>query len=350
MSADINTLRDRIDEIDKQLLDLLNTRAGISIKIRNIKRALGLSEYTPARENEVFASVESRNRGPLSDQKVNSIFQTIIRESSSVVSQVDLSEENISKHNELSIGDITIGSSQKVLMCGPCSVESKEQIELCAQFLSKLKIPIMRGGAFKPRTSPYDFQGMGEKGLRLLSEAAHRHNLLTVSEIMDAQDISLFADQVDIMQIGARNMHNYSLIQKVARTGKPILLKRGFMSTIEEFLLAAEYILKEGNTKVILCERGIRTFEKMTRFTLDLSCVALVKRMTNFPIISDLSHSLGRKDIISPMALAALACGSDGLMIEVHPNPIKAKSDSNQSLSFSEMEQLMKDIEPFLRG
>ena len=345
MSEDINSLRKKIDEVDRNILNLLNARAQISSNIRDHKRSLNLPEHAPAREDEVLVSAESENQGPLSDQAVKSIFKTIIRESFSATNQFLPGSGNITRQNELSIGGITFGGTKKVIICGPCSVESEEQIEQSAKFLIEQNIPIMRGGAFKPRTSPYDFQGMGEEGLKLLSEIAHRYNLLVVSEIMDTQDIDLFIDQVDIMQIGSRNMHNYSLLKKVARTGKPILLKRGFMSTIEEFLLAAEYILKEGNNKVILCERGIRTFETMTRFTLDLACVALVKRMTNFPIITDLSHSLGRKDIISPMARAALSCGSDGLMMEVHPDPLKAKSDSNQSLSFPELAQLIKEIE-----
>jgi 3-deoxy-7-phosphoheptulonate synthase len=233
-------------------------------------------------------------------------------------------------------------------MCGPCAVESEDQVEETAVFLSQTGISIMRGGAFKPRTSPRTFQGLGREGLELLAKAARRHGLLIVSEIMDVRDLEFFSDRVDMLQIGARNMQNFPLLRAVGQSGKPVLLKRGFMSTIEELLLAAEYLWREGNQKVVLCERGIRTFEPLTRSTLDLACVALVKRMNPMPIIVDLSHSLGRTDIMAPMARAALACGCDGLMIEVHPNPVKALSDGNQSLSFQGLANLLNDIEPML--
>lgn len=248
------------------------------------------------------------------------------------------------------IGHVAIGGPQKVFMCGPCAVESEEQVEQTAAFLSRFGIPIiMRGGAFKPRTSPHTFQGLGRDGLEILNRAARRHGLLVVSEIIDPRDLDFFVDHVDILQIGARNMHNSPLLREVGRSGKPVLLKRGFMSTIEELLLAADYIFLEGNQQVILCERGIRTFEPLTRYTLDLACVALVKRMNPIPIIVDLSHSLGRTDIMVPMAKAALACGCDGLMIEIHPDPIKALSDGRQSLSFEGFAKLLADIEPLLR-
>ena len=250
--------------------------------------------------------------------------------------------------NVIHVGHVSIGGPKKILMCGPCAIESEDQVEETAAFLSQVGIPIMRGGAFKPRTSPRGFQGLGREGLELLVKAARRHGLLVVSEIMDPRDLEYFSDRVDILQVGARNMHNSPLLREVGQSGKPVLLKRGFMSTIEELLLAAEYVLREGNQRVILCERGIRTFEPLTRNTLDLACVALVKRMNPLPIIVDLSHSLGRTDIMVPMAKAALACGSDGLMIEVHPNPIKALSDGKQSLSFRGLANLLSDIEPML--
>lgn len=247
------------------------------------------------------------------------------------------------------VDDMRIGGPRKVLICGPCAVESEHQVEQTARFLSRLGIPIMRGGAFKPRTSPHSFQGLGREGLKLLVAAARKHGLLVVSEIMDPRDIDLFVEHVDILQIGSRNMQNSPLLREVGRCNKPVLLKRNFMSTIKELLLAAEYILQEGNRRVILCERGIRTFEPFTRNTLDLSCVALVKQLHYLPIIVDLSHSLGRTDIMLPMARAALACGCDGLMMEVHPEPAQALSDGQQSLSFQELEKLLVGIKPWLR-
>lgn len=233
-------------------------------------------------------------------------------------------------------------------MCGPCAIESRSQVLETAAFLHELGIKVIRGGAYKPRTSPNSFQGVGAKGLEWLAEAAQKYYMLTVSEIMDASDLPLFQDTIDILQIGARNMQNFSLLKKVGQTDKLILLKRGFMSTVEEFLFAAEYISREGNPSIILCERGVRTFEKWTRNTLDLSCVALVNQETRYPIIVDLSHSLGRKDIILPLARASLACGAAGLMIEVHANPSEALCDGYQSLSFEELSCLMKSLKPFL--
>ncbi|OAT83599.1 3-deoxy-7-phosphoheptulonate synthase [Desulfotomaculum copahuensis] len=204
-------------------------------------------------------------------------------------------------------------------------------------------VRILRGGAFKPRTSPRSFQGLGEKALVWLAQAREKYGLHVVSEVMDPADIPLMAHYVDVLQIGARNMQNYSLLKKLARQDKPVLLKRGPAATVEEFILAAEYILSGGRAGVILCERGIRTFERYTRNTLDLSCVALVKQFTYLPIIVDLSHSLGRKDIMAPLARAALACGADGLMMEVHPEPAKALCDGQQSLDFAQFQALLAE-------
>lgn len=239
---------------------------------------------------------------------------------------------------------VRIGGAEKTLWCGPCSVESEMQIEETAAFLSSCGVQILRGGAFKPRTSPYSFQGLGERGLKLLARAGEKYGMATVSEVMDTADIPLLVEYIDILQIGARNMDHFALLRKVGATGKPILLKRGVAASVEEFLLAAEYILVAGNPNVILCERGIRTFERYTRNTLDLSCVALVKKLSHLPIIVDISHSLGRTDIALPLAKAALACGSDGLMCEVHPNPAKALSDGAQSQSFEQFKHFMAGL------
>lgn len=244
---------------------------------------------------------------------------------------------------------VRIGGAEKTLWAGPCSVESKMQIEETAAYLSSCGVQILRGGAFKPRTSPYSFQGLGERGLQLLARAGEKYGMVTVSEVMDTADIPLVADYVDILQIGTRNMANFALLCKVGATGKPILLKRGFAASVEEFLLAAEYILVEGNRNLILCERGIKTFEHYTRNTLDLSCVALVKKLSHLPIIVDISHSLGRTDIMLPIAKATLACGADGLMCEVHPNPAKALSDGAQSLSFEQFGHLIGGLRPLMR-
>jgi len=254
-------------------------------------------------------------------------------------------QEQTTGTRAVQVGTVSIGGTTKTMICGPCAVESQDQVEEAAAFLSQVGVQIMRGGAFKPRTSPHSFQGLGQPGLEWLVNAAHRHGLQVVSEVMDPRHLEFF-ERVDILQIGSRNMQNIPLLREDGRAHKPVLLKRGMMSTVEEFLLAAEYVLQEGNQEVILCERGIRTFEPLTRNTLDLTCVALVKQMSFLPIIVDLSHSLGRTDIILPMAKAALASGADGLMIEVHPNPDKALSDGKQSLTFQELANLLVGIEP----
>lgn len=253
-------------------------------------------------------------------------------------------------NSKINVGPLEIGGSHKVLICGPCAIESEQQVKQIAQLLKNMHIPVMRGGAFKPRTSIHSFQGMGKDGLILLSNICKEYGLKSVSEILDPRDLELFLNLgIDIIQIGSRNMLNYSLLKEVGKTKTPILLKRGFMSTVRETIMASEYILGGGNNQVILCERGIRTFETETRFTLDLSFIPLVKQSVSVPIIVDLSHSLGRTDIVLPIAKAALASGCDGLMMEVHPNPNIAKCDGNQSLSFEQFENLINTLMPFIR-
>lgn len=237
-----------------------------------------------------------------------------------------------------------IGNGFFTIIAGPCAVESREMLMETAKFLNSLGIKFLRGGAFKPRTSPYAFRGLGVKGLEYLREAAERYDMRVVTEVMSDSEVHLVEEYADVLQVGARNAQNFRLLQAVGKSKKPILLKRGFMSTIEEFLLSAEYIASEGNKNIILCERGIRTFEKYTRNTLDIAAVALVKVLSHLPIIVDLSHSTGRRDIILPLARAAIAVGAHGIMVEVHPTPEKALSDGRQSLNFKEFEQLMRDI------
>jgi 3-deoxy-7-phosphoheptulonate synthase len=229
-------------------------------------------------------------------------------------------------------------------MAGPCTVESREQVHAAAEAVAKCGVRIMRGGAFKPRTSPHSFQGMGEEGLKLLHEAAKKHNLQVVSEIMDHTQIPLFLDYVDILQVGARNMQNFNLLKELGKISKPVLLKRGMSATIEELLLAADYIMTGGNHQVILCERGIRTFENYTRNTLDLSAIPVVKKLSHLPMVVDPSHGTGRRDKVAPMARAAVAAGADGLLIEVHPDPDQALCDGAQSLMPEQFEQLMGEL------
>ncbi|MBZ4654990.1 MAG: phospho-2-dehydro-3-deoxyheptonate aldolase [Peptococcaceae bacterium] len=243
------------------------------------------------------------------------------------------------------IGDVTIGGRELQVMAGPCAVESREQALEIAKIVKKGGARIMRGGAYKPRTSPYSFQGLEEKGLEYLAEAGRAAGLLLVSEVMDTRSVDLIANYVDILQIGARNMQNFALLREVAKSNKPVLLKRGLSATIEEWIMAAEYILAGGNSQVILCERGIRTFETFTRNTLDLSAVPVIKQLTHLPVIVDPSHGTGRWELVNPMAKAAIAAGADGLIIEVHPQPSEALSDGPQSLKPERYMQLMKELE-----
>src|SRR5271165_4604206 len=241
------------------------------------------------------------------------------------------------------IGTVEIGGPQVVVMAGPCSVESRDQIEQSAEIVAREGAKAIRGGAFKPRTSPYSFQGLGEEGLKMLREAADRNHLLVVSEVMDQTQIPLLCEYADILQVGARNMQNFNLLRELGLVRKPILLKRGIAATIEELLLSAEYILAGGNYQVILCERGIRTFETYTRYTMDISAIPVVKKLSHLPIIADPSHGTGRRDKVPAMARAAVAAGTDGLLVEVHQDPERALSDGAQSLYPDQFDQLMDE-------
>jgi 3-deoxy-7-phosphoheptulonate synthase len=239
---------------------------------------------------------------------------------------------------------VTIGGNDIVIMAGPCSVESRDQINAVAESVAKSGAKILRAGAFKPRTSPYAFQGMGEEGLKLMKEAAEKTGLFTVSEVMDPSQIQMMSGYVDIFQVGARNMQNYHLLRALGEVRKPVLLKRGMSATMEELLLSAEYILSGGNYDVILCERGIRTFETYTRNTFDIAAIPVIKKLSHLPMIGDPSHGTGRRDKVVPMARAAVAAGADGLIIEVHNDPDHALSDGAQSLDPPQFEQLMKEL------
>jgi 3-deoxy-7-phosphoheptulonate synthase len=232
----------------------------------------------------------------------------------------------------IKIGDVEIGGNQVVVMAGPCSVENRDQIDQAAEVVARGGAKVIRGGAFKPRSSPYSFQGLGEEGLKMMREAADRHKLLVVSEVMEQAQIPLLSAYADILQVGARNMQNFNLLRQLGELRKPILLKRGISATIEELLLSAEYIMSGGNYDVILCERGIRTFETSTRNTMDLAAIPVVKSLSHLPIIADPSHGTGRRDKVLPMARAAVAAGADGLLVEVHHDPDHALSDGAQSL------------------
>lgn len=253
----------------------------------------------------------------------------------------------VGKKAEQSVFDLAglvIGGKEIVLMGGPCAVESREQMIAAAETVRHSGGKVLRGGVFKPRTSPYSFQGLGEKGIDYLVQAAKDNNLMSVTEVIDTESLKLVQDKVDIIQIGARNMQNFQLLIEVGKVNKPVILKRGLAATVEEWLLAAEYILASGNPHVILCERGIRTYEPSTRNTLDLSAVVVAKQLSHLPVIVDPSHAAGRTDLIPALAKAAIAAGADGLLIETHPNPAEAKSDGGQSLTLEQFWQLATEL------
>ncbi len=255
-----------------------------------------------------------------------------------------VSRETHPESSVICVGNVKIGAGEPVIIAGPCAVESEEQALTIASFVKKHGAHVFRGGAFKPRTSPYSFQGLGEKGLKILEKVRRETGLLIVTEATDNENLTAVEKYADIIQIGARNMQNYSLLRLAGQVSRPILLKRGFAATIDEWLMAAEYIMSEGNTRVILCERGIRTFSDNTRNTLDLSAIPSIKEASHLPIIVDPSHAAGRRDYVIPLSRGAIAVGADGLIIEVHHDPAHALSDGMQSLYPQQFEQLMKEI------
>ncbi|MGB8298074.1 MAG: 3-deoxy-7-phosphoheptulonate synthase [Polyangia bacterium] len=291
------------------------------------RMAIGITGNRGALDAEAFASLP----GVADAIRVSQPFKLVSRE---------VKEED----TVIDVAGSRLGGPGLAIMAGPCSVESEEQILEVARGVKELGATFLRGGAFKPRTSPYEFQGLGEVGLKLLALARDKTGLKVVTEVMDTDDLPLVADYADVLQLGARNMQNFSLLRRLGKLGKPVLLKRGPSATIKEWLMAAEYILSNGNYQVALCERGIRTFENMTRNTLDLNAVPVLKSLTHLPVIVDPSHGIGMRRHVPAMARAAIAAGADGLIIEVHPHPDQALSDGHQSLSVPEFADLMRAV------
>jgi len=342
----LSALREPIDAIDRQIVAQLQERARLVLQIGAFKREHGLEGRDPERENEILHKLGDACEGPLEASHVREIYTAILRTSLGIQEaaadrSLRVKQRNRPGNGSVRVGSVIIGGSAPVMFVGPCSIESPEQMERIAPAVARLPGPkILRGGAFKPRTSPYAFQGLRHAGLDILHQTATRHGLASVTEVLDVATLDAVAASADMLQVGARNMYNTELLKALGRQGKPVLLKRGFMSTLEELMLAAEYILAEGNDAVVLCERGIRTFERATRNTLDISAVPLLKNETGLPVIVDLSHALGRRDILVPCARAALAAGADGLMVEVHDQPEQALSDGFQQIDLAELERL----------
>jgi 3-deoxy-7-phosphoheptulonate synthase/chorismate mutase len=345
----LDELRSRLDEINLQLLNLMSKRGAIVKEIGEIKKKQGVQKFDPVREREMLEQLVKHNTGPFDDETIRHLFKQIFKASlelqqddhkkTLLVSRKDHPQDTV-----VMVGDEPVGNHRKTVVAGPCSVESEEQVRKVAESMKRQGLRLLRGGAFKPRTSPYDFQGLGEEGLRILRRVADEFDLKVVSEIVNPADMELAVKYVDVIQIGARNMQNFELLKAAGSVRTPVFLKRGMSATVEELLFAAEYIVSRGNRQVILCERGIRTYEKWTRNTLDISAVPLLKQESHLPVFVDISHATGRRDILLPVAKAALAAGADGIMVEVHPEPAVALSDAHQQIDIPQFEKLISDL------
>lgn len=355
MNESVNALRAEVDRVNLELLKLLNERAMLVERIGAAQTMQGVGHYDPKRESLMLEALEAANTGPFPNATIKALFKEIFKASLDLEEKQDKPKLRYSRaaraentRVRVARGDIAVefGGTHKVLIAGPCSIESWEQVNQTAAFVKSKGVTLMRGGAYKPRTSPYGFQGLGTQGLEFGARAAEQHGLLFVAEVMDTRDVSVAAEYADMLQIGTRNAQNFALLREIGKAGKPVLLKRGMSSTIEEWLLTAEYILAEGNDQIVLCERGIRTFERWTRNTLDISAVAVAKLETHLPVIVDVTHAAGRRDILTPLAKAGLAAGADGVHIEVHPDPATALSDNQQQLDFAGFERFLEDMGP----
>lgn len=350
----LKELRTEMTKVNEAIMGNLNDFFRISNQIGEVKDKMGLAHFDPVRESQMLKEIHQKNKGPMPNDLMKRIFKEIFRAS---VEEMDVGTRSRLKVKRLPnatdlvirVNGIEIGGEKPILMAGPCAVEDFDQIYITAKRLKELGIDILRGGAFKPRTSPYSFQGLEEKGLKMLRTVADEFNMAIISEVLDTRNVSLVAKYADIIQVGARNMFNYSLLKELGKIRKPVMIKRGLMATIDEFILAAEYVYIGGNHEIILCERGIRTFETQTRNTLDITSIPILKNETPLPIMVDISHSLGRKDIIKPVAHAALTAGADGLMFESHHNPPVALSDSQQQLSLGEAQELIEYLDEYFQ-
>jgi 3-deoxy-7-phosphoheptulonate synthase/chorismate mutase len=347
--AELKRLLDELDLVNAELLELMNRRGQIAVEIEKVKRAQGLERFDPVRERQMLESLAANNHGPFETGRHQHLFKEIFKASLELqgddrTRKLLVSRKQKPTNTIIRIEDAVIGDGSQQLIAGPCAVESEEQVSEVGEQLAKHGVKFMRGGAYKLRTSPYDFQGFGLEGLKLLKKPADAHGLQVSTEIMTPSAVVSALPYVDLIQIGARNMQNFDLLKEVGRTNKPVLLKRGLAATLEEFMYAADYILASGNDQVILCERDIRTYERATRNTLDISAVPILKQETHLPVMVDVTHSTGRKDLMLPTAKAAYAIGADAVMVEVHPFPALALSDANRQLDFQEFHTIVENL------
>ncbi len=346
----LQQLREQVDEVNLQILKLLNERAQLASEIGIVQQELGTSFYDPEREANMLTALQQANNGPFSNEVISALFREIFRaslalEETEARQKILVQRKHPDEKTVVKLGDdVEIGNGTFQLVSGPCAVESMEQMDEAAAALAERGVRILRGMGWKPRTSPYDFQGLGEEGLKIARQIANKYNMYLVTEVLDQSLIPVISEYADILWVGARNMQNGFLLRALGKIQQPIILKRSFGASMKELIYAAEYIVTSGNPNVILIERGIRTFEDWTRNTLDISAVPLLKMETHLPVIVDISHSAGRRDIANPLAKAAMAVGADGLMVEVHPNPPVAMSDAKQQLSIPEFNKMMDEL------
>lgn len=349
-SAGLESLRLQLDEINYQILDLITKRAEIVEQIGVEKQKLGVPRFDPVRESAMLENLVARNQGPFDNATVRHLFKQIFKASLELLEEGNRNHLLVTRKRKtedtvIEVKGVRIGGQSAVVMAGPCTIESCRQLKQTAEALKPLGVQILRAGAYKSRTSPYDFQGLGKEGLEILKRVGYECGMVTMSEIMDAGDLELAHEYLDIVEIGAKNMQNYTLLKAAGDSGLPVVLRRGRAATLEEMLLSAEYILARGNTKVMLMERGIRTFETWTRSTLDISAVPLLKKESHLPVLVDLSNSTGRRDLILPCAKAALAAGSDGIVVEVHPDPALSLTDGQQQLDIPQFMEFYEELE-----
>ncbi len=348
-NEELDQLRQELDTLNLDILDLINKRAEIAHQIGQVKKKQGMNRFDPVRERAMLDTITDHNEGPFEHSTVEKLFKEIFK--ASLELQEDdhrkallVSRKKKPEDTVVTVRGEEIGIGDPSFIMGPCAVESYEQVAKVAEAVKAQGLKLLRGGAFKPRSSPYDFQGLGLEGLKILKQVADEYDLGVVSEIVNPADIETAVEYIDVIQIGARNMQNFELLKAAGSVDKPVLLKRGLSATISEFVNAAEYIISRGNENIILCERGIRTYEKATRNTLDISAVPILKQETHLPVMVDVTHSTGRRDLLLPTAKAAIAVGADGVMAEVHPDPAVALSDAAQQMDIETFNQFMKEL------
>ncbi|MEC1720521.1 bifunctional 3-deoxy-7-phosphoheptulonate synthase/chorismate mutase [Schinkia azotoformans] len=348
-NVELETLRAQLDEVNLKLLELINKRGEIVQEIGKVKEKQGVNRFDPVRERHMLNLILENNNGPFENSTIQHIFKEIFK--AGLEMQEDdhrkallVSRKKKAEDTVIDIKGEKIGDGSVHFVMGPCSVESYEQTKAVAEAIKKHGLKLLRGGAYKPRTSPYDFQGLGLEGLKILKQIADEFDLAVISEIVTPSDLEAAVEYLDVVQIGARNMQNFELLKAAGQIDKPIFLKRGLSATISEFVNAAEYIYSRGNGNIILCERGIRTYETATRNTLDITAVPILKQETHLPVMVDVTHSTGRRDLLLPAAKAAIAIGADGVMAEVHPDPAVALSDSAQQMDIPTFDNFIKEL------